>query len=130
MTSTYDDPAARVRALAATFTAAIGEHLSAVEARRGEADATVYAAYERLRVAFTAYEDALYEVYDEVTPLDVGDDDDDDDDDDLDDDDLDEVDTDDDLDEDDEDDLDDDDDLDEDEDEDDLEDDDLFTPLR
>lgn len=129
MTSTYDDPAARVRALAAAFTAAIGEHLSAVEARRGEADATVYAAYERLRVAFTAYEDALYEVYDEVTPLDVGDDDDDD----LDDDDLDEDDADDDdLDDDEDDDLeDDDDDLDDDEaDEDDLEDDDLFTPLR
>ena len=123
MTSTYDDPAARVRALAAAFTAAIGEHLSAVEARRGEADATVYAAYERVRVAFTAYEDALYEVYDEVTPLDVGDDDEDDEDDD----DLDEDEDDLDDDDDDEDDLDDEED---DEDEDDLEDDGLFTPLR
>ena len=123
MTSTYDDPAARVRALAAAFTAAIGEHLSAVEARRGEADASVYAAYERVRVAFTAYEDALYEVYDEVTPLDVGDDDEDDEDDD----DLDEDEDDLDDDDDDEDDLDDEED---DEDEDDLEDDGLFTPLR
>ena len=126
MTSTYDDPAARVRALAGAFTAAIGEHLSAVEARRGEADATVYAAYERVRMAFTAYEDALYEVYDEVTPLDVGDLDEDDDEDD---DDLDEDDDDLDDDDDDEDDLDDEDDED---DEDDLEDEDdgLFTPLR
>jgi hypothetical protein len=110
MTPTHDDRAVQVRELASAFSAAILEHLGAVESRRGESDATVFAAYDRLRDAFTAYEDALYDAYDEVTPFEVVEVDDEDEDDDLDD-------EDDDLDEDDldEDDLDEDDDLDDDE---------------
>lgn len=71
MTSTYDDQAGKVRELAAAFSAAIAEHLRSVESRRGESDAAVFAAYDRLRDSFIAYEDALYETYDEVTPFEV-----------------------------------------------------------
>jgi hypothetical protein len=71
MTSPYDDRAGTVRELAAALSAAIAEHLRAVESRRGESDPAVYAAYDRLRDAFLAYEDALYETYDEVTPFEV-----------------------------------------------------------
>lgn len=81
MTAPYDDDqAGRVRELAAALSAAIAEHLRAVEARRGESDAAVFAAYDRLRDAFIAYEDALYETYDEVTPFEVVDSEDDEDD--------------------------------------------------
>jgi hypothetical protein len=57
------------------------EHLSAIVSRRGEEDPAVDAAFLRIADAFEDYEDALYEAYGEVTPLDLYDDDEDDDDD-------------------------------------------------
>ncbi|MGN6599711.1 MAG: DNA primase [Actinomycetes bacterium] len=111
------DDAERVRALLDSFVAALTAHLGAVERRRGETDGAVFASYERLREAFTAYDEALYDSYDEVTPFVVVEDEDEDEDED------DEFDGDDDDDDDDE--LDDDDDTDLDTDELDLDDDDV-----
>lgn len=59
----------RVRALLDSLVAALTAHLGAVERRRGETDGAVFASYERLREAFTAYDEALYDAYDEVTPF-------------------------------------------------------------
>ena len=59
----------RVRELAADFIAAIEAHLRAVESRSGETDPEVFAAFDQLREAFLTYEDALFDTYDEVTPL-------------------------------------------------------------
>lgn|GEM_PF-1963029 len=49
--------------------AALNHHLFAVESAAGESDPIVFAAYDRLRDAFGAYEDALYDRYDEVVPM-------------------------------------------------------------
>ncbi|MGN6687387.1 MAG: hypothetical protein ACTHK1_07610 [Actinomycetales bacterium] len=72
------DDAERVRALLDSFVAALTAHLGAVERRRGETDGAVFASYERLREAFTAYDEALYDSYDEVTPFVVVEDEDED----------------------------------------------------
>lgn len=89
------------RAALSLLVTAFERHLEACSSRRGEDDPTVAAAYDDLLDAFETYDNALYEAYGEMTPLDVytGDDDeddeasaddhDDDDDDDLDDEDLD-----------------------------------------
>lgn len=61
--------------------ASLEEHLSAVSSRRGEDDPAVESAVFRMIDAFEEYEDALYDTYGEVTPLDVYDDDEEDDDD-------------------------------------------------
>ncbi|KGN38711.1 hypothetical protein [Knoellia subterranea] len=94
------------RAALSLLVSAFERHLEACAGRRGEDDPTVAAAYDDLLDAFETYDNALYEAYGEMTPLDVytGDDDgpDDDEDDDLDD--GDDDDEDDDLDEDDDDD--------------------------
>jgi len=74
-------PAAEVRDLLATVHEALEHHLAAVERRQGESDPAVFAAYEHARDALMAYDDALYDTYDEVLPVDVyafGDEDDDD----------------------------------------------------
>jgi hypothetical protein len=63
-----------------SLTAALEEHLIAASARRGEGDPTVEAAFFAVADAFEVYEDALYEAYAEVTPLQVFDDEDGDDD--------------------------------------------------
>ena len=55
------------------------EHLSAVSSRRGDEDPAVESAVFRMIDAFEEYEDALYDTYGEVTPLDVYDDDEDED---------------------------------------------------
>ena len=57
------------RAALARLVAALEGHLDAAANRRGEADPAVEAAYQRLADAFEAYDSALYETYDEVTPL-------------------------------------------------------------
>ncbi|WP_115789109.1 hypothetical protein [Arthrobacter silvisoli] len=54
-----------------SLTAALEEHLVAASARRGEGDPTVEAAFFAVADAFEVYEDALYEAYTEVTPLQV-----------------------------------------------------------
>lgn len=75
---------AQVHAAAEAFKAALDAHLAAVEARAGENDPHVQAAYDGLASAGEAYDDALFSAYEEVTPfgpVDADDDEDDDDDD-------------------------------------------------
>ena len=58
---------------------ALEAHLTAVVNRTGEHDPAVDEAYVEIANAFEAYEDALFEAHNEVTPLRVyGDEDDDD----------------------------------------------------
>ena len=87
------------RAALARLVAALEDHLAAAANRRDEADPVVADAYQRVADAFEAYEEALYDAYDEVTPFvlyddDEGDEDDEDDtdeDEDVDDEDLDDA---------------------------------------
>jgi hypothetical protein len=62
---------AEVRAAAEAVKAAIDRHLAAVEGRSGENDPAVFAAYEALAAAADAYDEILYDAYDEVTPFEV-----------------------------------------------------------
>ena len=73
---------AEPRAALVTFVTALERHLEAASSRRGENDPAVVAAYQAVAEAFDAYEDALMEAFEEVTPLEVFTDDDFDDDDD------------------------------------------------
>ena len=57
-----------------SLTAALEEHLAAASTRRGDGDPSVEAAFFAVADAFEVYEDALYEAYNEVTPLQVFDD--------------------------------------------------------
>ncbi|RAX45742.1 MULTISPECIES: hypothetical protein [unclassified Arthrobacter] len=63
-----------------SLTTALEEHLIAASNRRGDGDPAVEAAFFAVADAFEVYEDALYEAYSEVTPLQVFDDEEDDDD--------------------------------------------------
>lgn len=77
------------RAALQTLVNAFEEHLAAAANRRSDNDPAVDGAYLSIADAFDAYEEALYEAYDEVTPLtvfaeDESDSDDNDDDDDYD----------------------------------------------
>ena len=78
------DPRAALQSLVNAFE----EHLVAASNRRSDNDPAVDGAYLAIADAFDAYEEALYNAYDEVTPLTVfaeeDDSDDDDDDDDYD----------------------------------------------
>lgn len=71
------DPALRdqVRAAAEMFVEALQEHLAAVEAKDPdiEVDEDVTRAYDMLLGAFEAYDELLYDVYDEVLPFDIDD---------------------------------------------------------
>jgi hypothetical protein len=75
------------RAALDRFVAALEAHLQAASRRAGEADPAVASAFHTLADAFTAYDEALYAAFDEVTPFVLYDEADDEDDDDLDDDD-------------------------------------------
>jgi hypothetical protein len=55
------------------------EHLIAASNRRGDGDPAVEAAFFAVADAFEVYEDAIYEAYSEVTPLQVFDDEEDED---------------------------------------------------
>lgn len=68
------DPRMALEALVAAF----NEHLVAAQNSRGEDDPAVEAAFFSIADAFEAYEDALYAVTGEVTPLEVFEDEDDD----------------------------------------------------
>ena len=68
-----------------SLTSALEEHLAASAARRSDGDPAVEAAFFAVADAFEVYEDALYEAYGEVTPLEVIDEGDEDEDDDVDD---------------------------------------------
>jgi hypothetical protein len=65
--------------------AALERHLEACATRGGEDDPAVVAAYDDLADAFQDYDEALYEAYGEMTPLDIynGSEDDEDDDEDA-----------------------------------------------
>ncbi|MDX3096889.1 hypothetical protein PV703_07030 [Streptomyces sp. ME01-24h] len=62
---------AEVRAAAEAVKAALDRHLHAVENRTGEDDPAVYRAFEALASAAEAYDEVLYDTYDEVTPFEV-----------------------------------------------------------
>ena len=95
------------RAALARLVAALEDHLAAAANRRDEADPVVADAYQRVADAFEAYEEALYDAYDEVTPFVLYDDDEGDEGDDEDDEDDEDEDTDEDADDEDDEDLDD-----------------------
>ncbi|MFC5803635.1 hypothetical protein [Streptomyces formicae] len=63
--------AAEVRAAAEAVKAALDRHLEAVERRTGEDDPAVYAAFNELAAAAEAYDERLYDRYDEVTPFEI-----------------------------------------------------------
>ena len=64
------------RVALSSLTTALEEHLLAASTRRGDGDPSVEAAFFAVADAFEVYEDALYEAYNEVTPLQVFDDED------------------------------------------------------
>ena len=68
------------RAALQSLVNALEEHLAAAANRRSDEDPSVDKAYVAIANAFEAYEEALYDAHDEVTPLTVFADDDDDDD--------------------------------------------------
>lgn len=57
------------RAAFERMVAALEAHLAAAEQRRGEQDPGVEQAYRILADAFEAYDEALYDAFDEVTPF-------------------------------------------------------------
>ncbi|MFW5469545.1 hypothetical protein ACOCJ4_05810 [Knoellia sp. CPCC 206435] len=59
------------RAALSLLVSAFERHLEACSGRRGEDDPTVAAAYDDLLDAFETYDNALYEAFGEMTPLDV-----------------------------------------------------------
>lgn len=59
------------RAALAVLTNALEEHLNAIVNRRAEFDPAVDNAYVAVANAFERYEDALFEEFEEVTPLEV-----------------------------------------------------------
>jgi phytoene/squalene synthetase len=60
-----------VRELLAHLTEALEAHLDAVESSTGESDPGVAAAFDEVHDAFLAYEEALYDVHDEVVPMSI-----------------------------------------------------------
>jgi hypothetical protein len=81
MSDAEQPSAADVRAAAEAVKNAVDRHLEAVErreaagtddpARVAAADAAVYAAFDELAAAGEAYDELLYETYDEVTPFEI-----------------------------------------------------------
>lgn len=66
-----DPTAADVRTAADALKAAIDAHLAAVETRSDESDPAVRAAFLAMAAAAEAYDDALYDTYNEVTPFEI-----------------------------------------------------------
>lgn len=71
MSDAAQPTAAEVRAAAEAVKAALDRHLDAVEARTGEDDPAVYNAFNALAAAAEAYDEKLYDRYDEVTPFEI-----------------------------------------------------------
>lgn len=71
MSDAAQPTAAEVRAAAEAVKAALDAHLAAVEQRSGEDDSDVYEAFNRLAAAAEAYDELLYDAYDEVTPFEI-----------------------------------------------------------
>ncbi|HSA51517.1 MAG TPA: hypothetical protein VLH10_15595 [Yinghuangia sp.] len=73
MTGVAQPTPEQVRAAAEALKSAVDRHLAAVERRQGESDPAVFAAYDELASLAEAYDELLYDVYDEVTPFEVPD---------------------------------------------------------
>jgi hypothetical protein len=77
MSDAVQPGAAEVRAAADALKGAIDRHLAAIERRAAapaagaEADAEVFTAFNEMAAAGEAYDELLYDVYDEVTPFEV-----------------------------------------------------------
>ncbi|MGP4110826.1 hypothetical protein ACTWP5_07910 [Streptomyces sp. 4N509B] len=77
MSDAVQPGAAEVRAAAEALKGAIDRHLAAIERRASkpddvaEADAEVFSAFNEMAAAGEAYDELLYDVYDEVTPFEV-----------------------------------------------------------
>ncbi|WP_156721631.1 hypothetical protein [Streptomyces apocyni] len=71
MSDAAQPTAAEVRAAAEAVKTALDRHLAAVEARSGEDDPAVYEAFNELAAAAEAYDEVLYDRYDEVTPFEI-----------------------------------------------------------
>ncbi|MFG3508433.1 hypothetical protein ACGF5F_23365 [Streptomyces sp. NPDC047821] len=71
MSDAAQPTAAEVRAAAEAVKAALDRHLEAVENRTGDDDPAVYAAFNALATAAEAYDERLYDRYDEVTPFEI-----------------------------------------------------------
>ncbi|MGW0735500.1 hypothetical protein [Streptomyces sp. NPDC002851] len=71
MSDAAQPSAAEVRAAAEAVKAALDAHLEAVERRSGEDDPDVYEAFNELAAAAEAYDELLYDRYDEVTPFEI-----------------------------------------------------------
>ncbi|MDG4860121.1 hypothetical protein P8605_18525 [Streptomyces sp. T-3] len=71
MSDAAQPTAAEVRAAAEAVKAALDAHLAAVEGRSGEDDPVVYEAFNELAAAAEAYDELLYDSYDEVTPFEI-----------------------------------------------------------
>ncbi|MET7474002.1 hypothetical protein ABZT17_06495 [Streptomyces sp. NPDC005648] len=71
MSDAAQPTAAEVRAAAEAVKTALDRHLAAVERRSGEDDPAVYEAFNLLAAAAEAYDELLYERYDEVTPFEI-----------------------------------------------------------
>ncbi len=71
MTDVAQPTPENVRAAAEALKAAIDRHLDAVENRTGESDPAVFTAFDELAAAADAYDELLYDTYDEVTPFEV-----------------------------------------------------------
>ncbi|TYC99324.1 hypothetical protein FQ377_04875 [Arthrobacter echini] len=69
-----------------SLVSALEEHLASSASRRQEDDPAVDAAYRSIAAAFEVYEEALYDAFGEVTPLEIYEETDEDDEDDEDDD--------------------------------------------
>ncbi|MFD3736211.1 hypothetical protein [Streptomyces sp. NPDC058632] len=71
MSDAAQPTAAEVRAAAEAVKTALDRHLAAVERRSGEDDPAVYEAFNELAGAAEAYDELLYDRYDEVTPFEI-----------------------------------------------------------
>lgn len=71
MSDAAQPTAAEVRAAADAVRTALDRHLAAVEQRSGEDDPAVHEAFHLLAAAAEAYDELLYDRYDEVTPFEV-----------------------------------------------------------
>ncbi|MEU7473210.1 hypothetical protein AB0A94_32645 [Streptomyces sp. NPDC044984] len=71
MSDAAQPTAAEVRAAAEAVKTALDRHLAAVELRSGEDDPAVYEAFNQLAAAAEAYDELLYDRYDEVTPFEI-----------------------------------------------------------
>ncbi|WP_055468335.1 hypothetical protein [Streptomyces ardesiacus] len=71
MSDAAQPTAAEVRAAAEAVKTALDRHLAAVERRSGEEDPAVYDAFNELAAAAEAYDELLYDRYDDVTPFEI-----------------------------------------------------------